>query len=357
MDLSRAIFRPGLRSYLERPRMTFSDQTISDQTISDLMKLFLTMDKPMKQHHQMSNGNLKPMIRGEVVSMGEMGMSEYVEKPSQQAGHWTGFVLGILGLLVVGSSPLMAEPQLLFEPLPDATGEASPPLPDLGEFPVQLVLDDDGAEGTFGVGAPEAFQFMWFNQFDRGGFPAITLEEVWVLFPNETNVTVGESIEIAVYLDDDGDPSNGAELLTSFDETIQVADGDTFSIYPLPTPLIISGPGDILIGVVNRFVVSGVTSETRPAAIDVTASQARSWVGVWSTDPPDDLVLPADLIFEPIDGTIPGNWMIRGFGTEAPAIVVPTLDRLGLLALALLLTAGGLAVMRRQRVQPIKSSR
>lgn len=284
-------------------------------------------------------------------------MSEHEGTASRGSRAWIGLVLGILGLhWAAAGAPLWAEPQLLFETLPDASTEASPPLPDEGTFPIQLVLDDDGAEGSFGVGAPEALQFMWLNQFTPSS-SAFTLEEVWVLFPGGPNVTVGGEIEIAIYADDDGDPANGAELLASFVDTVQVADGDTFSIYSLPEPLIVSGGGDLLIGVVNRFVDSGVTPETRPAAIDITASQGRSWLGVWTTDPPADLTLPADLIFEPIDGTIPGNWMIRGFGSEAPVVVVPTLDRLGLLALISLLAAAGLLSHRRLRSGQPKDAR
>ena len=51
---------------------------------------------------------------------------------------------------------------------------------------------------------------------------------------------------------------------------------------------------------------------------------------------------------EPIDGTVPGNWMIRGFGSDAPIVVVPTLNTLGLIALSVLLALGGWVVSRRR---------
>ena len=283
----------------------------------------------------------------EIDLMRDAGTSDRVERRTSGAARRpAAWIAALLCFLWVG--PAEALPQLIYQPSAQVGGEAQPPLPEVGTFPVQLVLDDDGAEGAFGVGAPTALQFMWLNQFDRSGFDALTLEEVWVLFPDGPQIVAGGAVEIAVYLDPDGDPSNGAELLTSFEATIQVADGDTFSIYPLPQPLIIGGSGDVLIGVVNRYVSSGVTPETRPAALDVTASQGRSWVGVWSTDPPADLALPADLIFEPIDGTVPGNWMIRGFGSDAPIVVVPTLNTLGLIALSVLLALGGWVVSRRR---------
>ena len=87
----------------------------------------------------------------------------------------------------------------------------------------------------------------------------------------------------------------------------QAMDGDTFSVYPLANPLEFHQTGDILIGVVSRFVVSGVTSVTRPAAMDNTASQGRSWLAVWTDDPPDPPVLPADNVYQTIDGFVAGH--------------------------------------------------
>lgn len=230
-------------------------------------------------------------------------------------------------------------------------GEALPPLPD---FPVQLVLDDDAAESSFGVGFPAARQFLWFNQFDRGAVGAFALEEIWVLFPPGNNVVPGAEVELVVYLDPDGDPTNGAQLLASYTETIQIVDGQTFSVYPLAMPLEIPDGGEVLIGVINRFVESGVTGETLPAAIDTSASQGRSWVAVWNGDPPAAPDLPSDNTFQLIDSFVPGNWMIRGFGTPVdavPVIEVPTLGGLGLALLVLLLAVAGLRFGRRSAGQ------
>lgn len=225
---------------------------------------------------------------------------------------------------------------------------AVPPLPSPAVFPVQLVLDDDSAEGSFGVlGGQGARQFLWFNRFTPpGGF---SLEEIWVLFPADPNLTIGAAIQIAVYEDDDGDPSNGAVLRTSFNSTVLAADGNIFSIYPLLTPELFTGGGDVLIGVVPRFIVSGVTPPTAPAAIDTTASQQRSWLGIWIGDPPDppELTPAPDQFIGLVDDFLPGNWMIRGFGRPLESVAIPTLSVKGILILGLILALLGWLRVRR----------
>lgn len=223
--------------------------------------------------------------------------------------------------------------------------KALPPIPGTG---VQLVLDDDQSEGDFGVNTPNAQQFMWFNQFTPPTV-GVRLDQVWVLFPPgaAANVSVGDQVEILVYLDPDGDPGSGATLLRSISETVQVADGNTFSVYTLSPPIDVVDSGDILIGVVDRWIESGVTGPTRPAAIDVTTSQARSWLAVWSGDPPQPPALPADSVFSLVDAFQPGNWMIRAFGEPLSSHAIPTVSRVGLAAFLLLLSISGVLLLRR----------
>jgi len=223
--------------------------------------------------------------------------------------------------------------------------KALPPMPATG---VQLVLDDDTSDGDFGVNTADAQQFMWFNQFTPPTV-GVRLDQIWVLFPAgaAANVSVGDQVEISVYLDPDGDPTTGATLLRSISETVQVADGNTFSVYAVFPPIEIVDPGDILIGVVDRWVESGVTGPTRPAAIDVTASQGRSWLAVWSGDPPSPPTLPANSVFSLIDGFQPGNWMIRAFGEPLALNSIPTISRVGLGVFLLLLGMSGVVLARR----------
>ncbi len=213
---------------------------------------------------------------------------------------------------------------------------------------VELILDDGSREADVGFGTTEAFQFLWLNQFPRAPSQAIDLNEIQVLFPPGPDVTAGNDVQLVVYLDPDSDPTNGAELLFHFIDEIQVVDGTTFSVYPIDPPLRIDGPGDVLIGVVNRWVESGVSPPSRPAALDTTTSQGRSWVALWTGDPPPDPELPPDLFLDTIDFLEPGNWMIRGSATRTPIVDVPALGPAGLGLLAgLIALAGGWLVGRR----------
>ncbi len=220
---------------------------------------------------------------------------------------------------------------------------------DMRSGAVELILDDGSREADVGFGDTEAFQFLWFNQFERPPSLAIDLMEIQVLFPPGPEMAPGNAIQLVVYVDPDGDPSNGAELRAAFDDEIQVVDGVSFSVYPLPEPVRIVGAGDVLIGVVNRFVDNGVSPPSRPAALDTTTSQGRSWVALWTDVPPDDPELPPDLFLDTVDFLEPGNWMIRGFATTVPIVDVPALGPVGLAALATLIAlAGGLSLRRRR---------
>ncbi len=230
---------------------------------------------------------------------------------------------------------------------------ANPAIPDPVEFPFQFVLDDDSTEGSIGVGLPLAQQFLWFNRFTPSDLRS-RIDEIWVLFPDDANIPVGGAIQLIVYADADGDPTSGAEILASYDRTVQIADGSTFSIYPIEPELFLFDPGDILIGVVPRFIESGVDPAVAPAAIDTSASQQRSWLATWSGDPPAQPDLPPDGNLVLIDVFAPGNFMIRAFGKPLEVIVIPTLGSMGFLLLVTLLAICGLTmsgVGRRRRRQ------
>jgi hypothetical protein len=231
---------------------------------------------------------------------------------------------------------------------------ATPPLPPPSAFPVQLVLDDDTPEHSYGMSLGlglGARQFLWFQRFTPA--QSVSLEEIWVLFP-AAGVPVGGAIDLAVYSDPDGDPANGATLLASFSEVVQVADGSTFSIYPVSPPVFFDGAGDLLLGVVPRFIVSGVTPANAPAALDTSAPQGRAWLAGWTADPPSPpLLTPSpDLVIVRLDAflpplpAIPGNWMIRGFGKPPEALGITTLDSLGLAVLTLVMAGVALLVLR-----------
>ncbi|MFC2038111.1 hypothetical protein ACFLYD_09210, partial [Chloroflexota bacterium] len=156
------------------------------------------------------------------------------------------------------------------------------------------------------------------------------LNQIQVLFYAASGdvLSAGDAVDLVVYEDADGDPANGATLQATYSVTVQAVDGASWSVYDLSPPLALNGPGDVLIAVINRYVESGVTPPTWPAAIDTTASQGRSWVGFWNADPPDPAILPPDYAFGLIDSLVePGNWLIRGYGQTSggPTNTPPTL--------------------------------
>ncbi len=189
--------------------------------------------------------------------------------------------------------------------------------------PVDLVLDDGTAENSIGVNdSVSAYQFIWMNRFTPGvaDFP-FNLEQISILWPSG-QVIAGSSVELVVYqdIDGDGNPVN-AEVMGVYNVTIQNVDGTTWDNYTLTDPLLLGGPGDILIGAINRWVTSAVSPAQWPANIDTTASQGRSWIGWWNTDPPVPPVLPPDNTFGTIDSLgFAGNWMIRASGTTASGV-------------------------------------
>lgn len=263
--------------------------------------------------------------------------------------HRPATLLGMLLALLVAPFA-RAEPAdfgLFFEPRTFPV-RASPPLPGPGTFPFQLVLDDGVDEGVFGLVGANARQFLWFNRFANPG--PFVLEEIWVLVPSGTNAAVGEALQLVVYLDPDGDPANGAQLLAAYDEVIQTVDGITFSVFPLSPPLTVDGAGDVLIGAVNRYFQTGVDPPpTEPAALDTTASQNRSYFALWAGDAPDPPDLATATVVDVLDGAVTGNFLIRGFGSGLPPSIgdIPVLGGAGLALLAALLGLAGAVQVRR----------
>ena len=208
-----------------------------------------------------------------------------------------------------------------------------------------MVLDDGVAEGDFGVNGAEAFQFMWINRLSP---PApMFLEQIHVLFPASPNIAIGAPIDLVVYRDTDSDPANGAELLAVFTETVQIADGVSFSTYSISLDEVLNPSHDLYLGVIPRFIESGVTPPTHPASLDTTDPQGQSWLITWQGDPPASPELPSDDSTINIDDLTPGNWLIRGFGSPAPVIEIPTSTAGGLLLMGLLMLITAVIFVRR----------
>jgi C1A family cysteine protease len=260
---------------------------------------------------------------------------------SEQAGGFTPTVVMLSTIENTGYTPEPASPKLTAEQLDSLPallrpqplegkrlGRLDAPLAD-----VDLILDDGSVEGYLGVNnGIDGYQFIWLNRFtpDPADFP-FQLEQISVVF-GSTGVNVGDAVDLLVYedTDGDGDPSD-ATWLATYNEVVQFAGGATWNVYNLVTPLSLYGPGDVMIGVINRYQPgTGGGLIDYPAAQDRTTSQYRSWAGWWTAEPaPDPPILPPDASWGIIDDlapTLAGNWMIRGSGSLVVTDEVPWLS-------------------------------
>ena len=185
-----------------------------------------------------------------------------------------------------------------------------------------LSIDDGTVENNIGL-TGAAWEFVYLNNFtpDPMAFP-LTLNEIHVYFEGgTTNVIPGDDISLVVYENTTGsaDPGVGSNLL--YQQAATVTAVDAWNIYTLTTPVVLDGPGDVLIGVVVLETPGGTYY---PAALDQSGSQHRSWIGAWSvTPPPTPPTLPADDLWTNVDAFFAGNWLVRGLATYEPACVNP----------------------------------
>jgi hypothetical protein len=176
---------------------------------------------------------------------------------------------------------------------------------------VPFVLDDGSNENN--IGSPKEFIFL--NRFTPLSFVfPFQLEEIQVYFSSDGFVNIGDDILLVVYENilGDVDPSTGSNFLESYPAKVEVL--DDWNSYFLDWPLTLNGPGDVIIGVIALERPEG---SYYPAALDESRSKQRSWAGVWtSPTPPEVPNLPPDGSWTMMDDVfLPGNWMIRGYGT------------------------------------------
>lgn len=182
-----------------------------------------------------------------------------------------------------------------------------------------LVLDDGTANisvRVFNSAGPDdsTIPFTVFNRFtlDPASYPGF-LEEIHVFFRIGQNPNppmgfysgVGDPIELYVWedTDGDGDPATGATLLSVTPATVT---GEGFQVYALNEPVLLNGPGDVLIGV--RYLTPFSLSTTAfPAIFDNTTIQNRTYFG-----DPYSFGTP---YFE-------GNLMVRGVFSEVKRAIV-----------------------------------
>jgi subtilisin family serine protease len=190
---------------------------------------------------------------------------------------------------------------------------------------VALVLDDGTHENA--IGLTNGGQFVWFNRFtpDAETFP-FSLEELWIIFREGTDINVGELVDLYVFTDADGNPDTGGTHVASYlNVAVGAVDGTTWTVVELDPPLPLTDAGDVWIVAVNR--TAGVAAGTFVAAIDQTPPSAvRSWIGTYDGPVPNPPTFPASGLWGTIDSfgaALAGNWMLRGYGVGACADALP----------------------------------
>lgn len=135
------------------------------------------------------------------------------------------------------------------------------------------------------------------------------------MFGSSSLVPVGAAVELVLWEDTDGDGDATGSVVRHYEwVTVQAVDDVTWSSYTLASPVRFDGPGDIWVGMVDRFSTSGEGS-VWPACMDQTTSAQRSWAG-WDTGyvTPDPPVIPTTDTWTLIDMYFAGNWMLRAHG-------------------------------------------
>lgn len=166
--------------------------------------------------------------------------------------------------------------------------EAPPPLDTCAGDVCTLRLDGYAGYGyvrSLG-GTLQGSTYVWLNRFTPSAADVpFTLERVQTLFrgtaaTGRVCAAVGDRFDVYVYRDDDGDPSNGANLLAAVTDVAVSAPLGTLQSIALPDGVRIEGPGDVLIALYWR----GRTG-TSPASFPVAgAGRQRSWIGSIHTD-------------------------------------------------------------------------
>ncbi len=168
-------------------------------------------------------------------------------------------------------------------------------------------------------------EFVWLNRFTPAptDFP-ITIRSITTLIDMQVaGNDEGDRIPVHVYQDDDSDPSNGATLVGSYIDFALPAPGPVpvFTTIELPTPIVVDGPGDVLIALSNMRTARNAT---RSMTADVGPFKGRSWIGSLYDAPAGAVPglgesdVGLRLANQPgWGGSVQGNWIIRASGTNA----------------------------------------
>jgi hypothetical protein len=210
----------------------------------------------------------------------------------------------------------------VFRAVPGSGGPTQAP----SGSPEDFVLDDGTNENNIGLNntaSGTATQFMWFNRFDVDpSLLPIRIDQVRIFWdPTPTGAaTVGNAVSLEIYSDNDANPANGATHAYTENDTIAQV-GTSFDVYALTTPPELATAVNLLVGVVDRWITTGVSTTAFPAAIDqTTPNNGRSFVASYAAgSPPVPPTIPSDGLFGTIDSFgLAGDWLIRATGSLVP---------------------------------------
>lgn len=164
-----------------------------------------------------------------------------------------------------------------------------------------------------GCDGPEPCRMLWANRFSppAAAFP-ITLNTITFLTGSSAYVHAGDQFDFYVYQDDDRDPTNGAALVGSKKGHLIASAGARLRILVLDPPIVLDGPGDIVIAVANP-----AGTGPRPAAGELSDFRGRSYAGTYVGEDPvlDDPAVNLRLAPDAVGSAV--NWVIRASGTNA----------------------------------------
>lgn len=187
-----------------------------------------------------------------------------------------------------------------------------------GAFAIDLNLDDGSAENSVSLGG--AVPMVWLNRFtpDAESFP-FWLESVEVFWPKNTGLELNDLFDIVVYQNkvSNHDPALGGEFL--YKQRVSASKLGAFENYVLNEPILLEGPGDIIIGFISLETPCNPNLPCYwPAAIDMDSSQQRSWLGTWGAEVPEIPTLPPLGFWMVMDDAgLPSNFLVRGYGITA----------------------------------------
>lgn len=166
------------------------------------------------------------------------------------------------------------------------------------------------------AGCPTYCGIVWLNRFTPNppDYP-ITITSISTVFGDGAGWNaLGDHINVYVYTDADGDPSDGAVPAGAYVGYTMPAPSNAFTTITLPTPIVVDGPGDVLIALTNPAPNVG----SRPASADIGPFAGRSWIASFNDKGVQPNLANLGLVQNPV--AIPGftgNWLIRASGTNA----------------------------------------